>query len=113
MHIEAIERQTTAGLVVERIARVIKEQNLSSGERLPGEHELVEQLKVVASAISQTPLPGSTDDLLARAERVRAYEAELAEETRLRDEANRKAGVRFIQVNSGGWDHHSNIKQSL
>ena len=41
----------------------------------------------VFSAINQTPLPESTDDLLARAERVRAYEAELAEETRLRDEA--------------------------
>jgi GntR family transcriptional repressor for pyruvate dehydrogenase complex len=46
MHIEAIERQTTAELVVERLARVIKEQNLSAGERLPGEHELVDQLKV-------------------------------------------------------------------
>ncbi len=47
MQIEAIERQqTTADLVVERIARVIKEQKLSAGERLPGEHELVEQLKV-------------------------------------------------------------------
>ena len=46
MQIEAIERQTTADLVVERIARVIREQNLSAGERLPGEHELVEQLKV-------------------------------------------------------------------
>ena len=46
MHIAAIERQTTADLVVERLARVIKEQNLSAGERLPGEHELVEQLKV-------------------------------------------------------------------
>ena len=45
----------------------------------------------VFSAINQTPLPESTDDLLARAERVRAYEAELAEKTRLRDEANRKA----------------------
>ena len=46
MQIGAIERQTTADLVVERIAHVIKEQNLSAGERLPGEHELVEQLKV-------------------------------------------------------------------
>ena len=46
MQIEAIERQTTADLVVERIAGVIKEQKLSAGERLPGEHELVEQLKV-------------------------------------------------------------------
>ncbi len=32
--------------MVERIAGVIKDQNLSAGERLPGEHELVEQLKV-------------------------------------------------------------------
>ena len=47
MQIGAIGRQqTTADLVVERIARVIKEQNLSAGQRLPGEHELVEQLKV-------------------------------------------------------------------
>lgn len=46
MQIEAIERQTTADLVVERLARVIKEQKLSAGQRLPGEHELVEQLKV-------------------------------------------------------------------
>ncbi|TWU03521.1 FadR/GntR family transcriptional regulator [Neorhodopirellula pilleata] len=46
MQIEAIERQTTADLVVQRIALVIKEQNLSAGERLPGEHELVQQLKV-------------------------------------------------------------------
>jgi hypothetical protein len=45
----------------------------------------------VFSAINHTPLPESTDDLLARAKRVRAYEAELAEETRLRDEANREA----------------------
>ncbi len=46
MQIEAIERQTTADLVVERIARAIKDRNLVAGERLPGEHELVEQLKV-------------------------------------------------------------------
>lgn len=46
MQIQAIERQTTADLVVERIACVIKDQNLSAGQRLPGEHELVEQLKV-------------------------------------------------------------------
>lgn len=46
MQIKAIERQTTADLVVERITRVIKERNMSAGERLPGEHELVEQLKV-------------------------------------------------------------------
>ena len=45
----------------------------------------------VFSAINQTTLPESTDDLLARAERVRTYEAEQVEETRLRDEANRKA----------------------
>jgi len=46
MQIEAITRQTTADLVVERLARVIKDRKLSAGERLPGEHELVEQLKV-------------------------------------------------------------------
>ena len=47
MLIDAIEpRQTTADLVVERLATVIKERRLSAGERLPGEHELVEQLKV-------------------------------------------------------------------
>ena len=46
MQIEAITRQTTADLVVERIAQVIRERKLSAGERLPGEHELVEQLRV-------------------------------------------------------------------
>jgi GntR family transcriptional repressor for pyruvate dehydrogenase complex len=46
MQIEAIARHTTADLVVERIAHVIKERKLSAGQRLPGEHELVEQLKV-------------------------------------------------------------------
>ncbi len=46
MQIEAIARQSTADLVVERIAHVIRERKLSAGERLPGEHELVEQLKV-------------------------------------------------------------------
>lgn len=46
MRIEAIERQTTADLVVQRIANVIKSRQLAAGERLPGEHELVEQLKV-------------------------------------------------------------------
>ncbi len=46
MQIEAIIRHTTADLVVERIAHVIKARKLSAGERLPGEHELVEQLKV-------------------------------------------------------------------
>jgi GntR family transcriptional repressor for pyruvate dehydrogenase complex len=47
MLIDAIEpRQTAADLVVERIASVIKARKLAAGERLPGEHELVEQLKV-------------------------------------------------------------------
>lgn len=47
MRIEAIEPpQTTADLVVERIANAIKSQKLAAGDRLPGEHELVEQLKV-------------------------------------------------------------------
>ena len=52
----------------------------------------------VFSAINQTPLPESTDELLARAERVRAYEAELAEKTRLRNEANRKADELKMQI---------------
>lgn len=47
MQIDAIEpRQTTADMVVERLSRVIKDRQLMAGERLPGEHELVEQLKV-------------------------------------------------------------------
>lgn len=46
MQLEAIDRHTTADLVVERIARVIKDRQLAAGARLPGEHELVEQLKV-------------------------------------------------------------------
>ena len=47
MRIEAIEPpQTTADLVVERIASVIKSRKLAAGARLPGEHELVEQLQV-------------------------------------------------------------------
>ena len=46
MLIEAIERRSTADLVVERIAQVIRDSKLAAGERLPGEHELVDQLKV-------------------------------------------------------------------
>jgi GntR family transcriptional repressor for pyruvate dehydrogenase complex len=46
MEIEAVDRHTTADLVVERIAGVIKDRQLTAGTRLPGEHELVEQLKV-------------------------------------------------------------------
>lgn len=47
MRIPAIEPpQTTADLVVERLAGVIKSRQLAAGERLPGEHELVEQLQV-------------------------------------------------------------------
>jgi GntR family transcriptional repressor for pyruvate dehydrogenase complex len=42
----AIERRTTVDLVVDRIARVIKDQKLAAGSRLPGEHQLVEQLQV-------------------------------------------------------------------
>ncbi|MFN5327905.1 MAG: GntR family transcriptional regulator, partial [Planctomycetota bacterium] len=33
-------------MVVERIAQVIRHRGLLAGDRLPGEHELVEQLKV-------------------------------------------------------------------
>jgi len=46
MQIAAIERQSTVNLVVERITQVIRNQGLSAGHRLPGEHDLVEQLKV-------------------------------------------------------------------
>lgn len=46
MQLEAIDRHTTADLIVERIAGVIKDRKLAAGERLPGEHELVAQLKV-------------------------------------------------------------------
>jgi len=46
MQLEAIERRTTVDLVVDRLAQVIKDQKLAAGSRLPGEHELVEQLQV-------------------------------------------------------------------
>jgi GntR family transcriptional repressor for pyruvate dehydrogenase complex len=46
MPLEAIERRTTVDLVVDQVARVIKDQKLAAGSRLPGEHELVEQLQV-------------------------------------------------------------------
>lgn len=46
MRIAAVERHTTADLVVERIAGAIRDRKLAAGERLPGEYELVEQLKV-------------------------------------------------------------------
>jgi GntR family transcriptional repressor for pyruvate dehydrogenase complex len=46
MRLAAIERRNTVDLVVERIAEVIKSQKLEAGSRLPGEHQLVEQLKV-------------------------------------------------------------------
>jgi GntR family transcriptional regulator, transcriptional repressor for pyruvate dehydrogenase complex len=46
MQIDAIVPQTTAELVVERTAQVIRHRGLSAGDPLPREHELVEQLKV-------------------------------------------------------------------
>ncbi len=46
MEIAAIERRSTVELVVERLAQVIKDRKLVAGTRLPGEFELVEQLKV-------------------------------------------------------------------
>ncbi len=46
MQLAAIERRTTVDLVVDRIAQVIKDQKLAAGSRLPGEHDLVEQLQV-------------------------------------------------------------------
>ncbi len=42
----AIERRTTVDLVVDRIAKVIKDEKLAAGSRLPGEHQLVEKLQV-------------------------------------------------------------------
>ncbi len=53
MQIQAIERQTTADLVVERISKVIRERNMTAGDRLPGEHELVEQLQVSRSVLRE------------------------------------------------------------
>ncbi len=46
MQLAAIERRTTVDLVVDRIAKVIKDQKLAAGSRLPGEHDLVAQLQV-------------------------------------------------------------------
>ena len=46
MQLEAIERLTMVDLVVDRTARLIKEQKLAAGSRLPGDQELVEQLQV-------------------------------------------------------------------
>jgi DNA-binding FadR family transcriptional regulator len=46
MQLEAIERLTMVDLVVDQTARVIKERKLAAGSRLPGVHELVEQLQV-------------------------------------------------------------------
>lgn len=45
----------------------------------------------VFSSINQTPLPESSDDLIARAERVRAFETELAEQTRIRNQSTKRA----------------------
>jgi GntR family transcriptional repressor for pyruvate dehydrogenase complex len=46
MKLAAIERRSTVDLVVERISQVIKDQKLVAGARLPGEYELIDQLKV-------------------------------------------------------------------
>lgn len=46
MEFAAIHTRSTVELVVERIAQVIKDRKLTAGERLPGEFELVDQLKV-------------------------------------------------------------------
>jgi GntR family transcriptional regulator, transcriptional repressor for pyruvate dehydrogenase complex len=40
------EQRTSVDLVVDRITRVIKDQKLGAGSRLPGEHELVAKFKV-------------------------------------------------------------------
>lgn len=46
MQLAAIERKSTADIVVERIAQVTRHRRLSAGDRLPGGHELVDRLKV-------------------------------------------------------------------
>ena len=65
MQLEAIERRTTVDLVVDRIARVIKDQKLAAGSRLPGEHQLVEQLQVsrpvLREALARLPLSSKVD----------------------------------------------------
>ena len=59
MQIAAIERQSTADLVVERIAQVIRHRGLLAGDRLPGEHELVEQLKVSRPVLREALPPAA------------------------------------------------------
>ena len=54
MQFEAIGRQTAAGWVVERLARITKEETPSAGERLPVEHELVDQLEVSRTGLRET-----------------------------------------------------------
>lgn len=46
MRLAAIRRRSAVDQVVERITDVIRERKLTAGTRLPGEFELVEQLKV-------------------------------------------------------------------
>ena len=46
LKLRPIPRRSTVDQVVERIRDVIQERNLSAGERLPGELEMVEQLQV-------------------------------------------------------------------
>lgn len=46
MKLRAIERPSAVEQVVERITQVIRDRKLGAGERLPGEFELVDQLKV-------------------------------------------------------------------
>lgn len=44
--LKPVPRQSSVDQVVERIRDVITQQKLSAGQRLPGEHEMVEQLQV-------------------------------------------------------------------
>jgi GntR family transcriptional repressor for pyruvate dehydrogenase complex len=46
MRLKAIERPSAVEQVVQRITQVIRDRKLGAGERLPGEFELVDQLKV-------------------------------------------------------------------
>lgn len=65
MQLAAIERRTTVDLVVDRIAKVIKDQKLAAGSRLPGEHDLVAQLQVsrpvLREALSRLQILGLVD----------------------------------------------------
>lgn len=51
--LKPIPRRSTVEQVVDRIRSVIEERKLAAGQRLPGEHELVEQLQVSRSVLRE------------------------------------------------------------